>query len=427
MSLPRCTATCATALALTLLSPRAARASSVDVGSFTKNSTTGNQTVSHNLGETPVALVLWTDSQTNESFTSTFQFGIGFTDGTNSRSGAGASEDNKSSGVTSRRLANKALTIVDYSQGTVAEADLSSWNSTGFTLNWTTNTASTGYVVHYLAIGGYEVSAKVFTWVLPVFTGNQSVTGVTFQPNLVLCFHAGPGFTSTPPNSSTHSTLGLSAMDDAGNQWANAYMDADSANPAATYRYQRTTKAIAILSTSGTVAKEASWVSMDSDGFTVNFSSTDFQASKAMCLALKGVAAYPGSFNKSTAAATATQTVTGVPFKPKAVLLASVQGVTSSSVGTVARLGLGASNVSTNGASALQSTGGGSKSSVDSIDKTSKAFVKVDNSTPAIDAEATVTGFNTDGFTLSWSTNDSVATEVLYLAVVRKRRILVVE
>ena len=75
--------------------------------------------------------------------------------------GAGASEDNKSSGVTSRRLANKALTIVDYSQGTVAEADLSSWNSTGFTLNWTTNTASTGHVVHYLAIGGYEVSAKV--------------------------------------------------------------------------------------------------------------------------------------------------------------------------------------------------------------------------------------------------------------------------
>src|SRR5439155_24242657 len=96
-------------------------------------------------------------------------------------------------------------------------------------------------------------------------------------------------------------------------------------------------------------------------------------------LAHKGVAVQPGSFNKSTAAATATQTVTGVPFKPKAVLLASVQGVTSSSVGTVTRLGLGASNVSTNGASALQSTGGGPKSSVDSIDKTSEAVAKVDN------------------------------------------------
>src|SRR5947207_14703065 len=94
MSLPRCTATCATALALTLLCPCAARAVSVDVGSFTKNSTTGNQTVSHNLGETPVALVLWTDSQTNESFTSTFQFGIGFTDGTNSLPAAAAAHAN---------------------------------------------------------------------------------------------------------------------------------------------------------------------------------------------------------------------------------------------------------------------------------------------------------------------------------------------
>src|SRR2546427_9996471 len=163
----------------TLFRSRAARAVSVDVGSFTKNSTTGNQTVNHSLGETPVALILWTASETSESFSSTFQFGMGLTDGTNNRSAAGSSEDNKSSSVTSRRLATKALTIVDYSQGTVAEADLSSWNSTGFTLNWTTNTASTGYVVHYLAIGGYEGSAKVFTWVLPVFTRNPSVTRVT--------------------------------------------------------------------------------------------------------------------------------------------------------------------------------------------------------------------------------------------------------
>src|SRR5438552_209595 len=178
MSLPRCTATCAAALALTLLSPRSARAVSVDVGSFTKNSTTGNQTVNHSLGETPVALILWTASETNESFSSTFQFGMGLTDGTNNRSAAGSSEDNKSSSVTSRRLATKALTIVDYSQGTVAEADLSSWSSTSFTLNWTTNTASTGYVVHYLALGGYDVSSKVFTWVLNGSpTRNQSCRG----------------------------------------------------------------------------------------------------------------------------------------------------------------------------------------------------------------------------------------------------------
>ena len=427
MSLPRCTATCAAALALTLLSPRSARAVSVDVGSFTKNSTTGNQTVNHSLGETPVALILWTASETNESFSSTFQFGMGLTDGTNSRSAAGSSQDNKSSSVTSRRLATKALTIVDYSQGTVAEADLSSWSSTSFTLNWTTNTASTGYVVHYLALGGYDVSSKVFTWVLNGSpTGNQSVTGVGFKPTSVLCLHAGPGFTSTPPNSSTHNTFGISVMDDQGNQWANTYLDTDTANPSTPFRYQRATKAIVILTTSGTLAKEANWVSMDSDGFTVNWTTLDTNASKAVCLALKGLRVCPGSFNKSTAAATATQTVTGVPFKPRAVLLASVQGVTSSSIGTVTRLGIGASNVTTNGSSAVLSTTA-SKSSVHSIDKTSKAFVKVDNNTPAIDAEATVTGFNVDGFTLSWTTNDSVATEILYLALAPKRRILVVE
>ena len=40
------------------------------------------------------------------------------------------------------------------------EADLASWDATNFTLNWTTND-STAYVIHFIAIGGSDVSAKV--------------------------------------------------------------------------------------------------------------------------------------------------------------------------------------------------------------------------------------------------------------------------
>ena len=74
------------------------------------------------------------------------------------------------------------------------------------------------------------------------------------------------------------------------------------------------------------------------------------------------------------------------------------------------RFGLGASDGSTEGSSAVQDENGAAITNVDAIDKTSKVFMKLDNGTPAIDAEADLTTFGTDGFTLNWTTNDAVQT-----------------
>ena len=43
--------------------------------------------------------------------------------------------------------------------------------------------------------------------------------------------------------------------------------------------------------------------------------------------------------------------------------------------------------------------------------------MKLDNSTPVIDAEADLTAFGTDGFSLNWTTNDAVQTQILYLSL----------
>src|SRR5262249_11997176 len=83
---------------------------------------------------------------------------------------------------------------------------------------------------------------------------------------------------------------------------------------------------------------------------------------------------------------------------------------------------LGAADASTGGGSALQEQNNQNTTNVDAIDKTSKAFVKLDNTTPAIDAEASVSSLDAAGFTLSWSTNDAVATEIGYLPLIPRRR-----
>ncbi len=49
--------------------------------------------------------------------------------------------------------------------------------------------------------------------------------------------------------------------------------------------------------------------------------------------------------------------------------------------------------------------------------KIDKVFIKNDNNTQTINAEADLTGFFNGGFTLDWTTNDAVATQMLYLAL----------
>src|SRR5262249_24929034 len=127
----------------------------------------------------------------------------------------------------------------------------------------------------------------------------------------------------------------------------------------------------------------------------------------------------PGSFSKSTNTSTpVSQGVTGLGFRPKAVLLASYQDVTEGAVPVAqGRIGIGATDGTTEGCSAFSDTDVLSTTSVDSIDKTSKVSGKANNDPETIDAAATPSSLDADGFTLSWKTNDAVATEICYLAL----------
>ena len=151
---------------------------------------------------------------------------------------------------------------------------------------------------------------------------------------------------------------------------------------------------------------------------TLNFTNTGSAlAARVFSLALKGVNVKPGSFLKATGAAPATQAITGVGFRPNLVMLANVQGTASAAPVVHSRFGLGASDGTTEGSSAFQDQDAAGIMATEAIDKTSKVFVKVDNSTPVINAEANLTTFGTDGFTLNWTTNDAVQTRILYLSM----------
>ena len=190
------------------------------------------------------------------------------------------------------------MTIVD-DTALLAEADLQSWDATNFTLNWTANNGP-AYVVHFIAIGGPTVSAKLVNWTMATATGNKSVTGVGFQPDVVLHAHLGQDFTAAAPASGTDAHFGLGVMDKSGGQWANAVLSVNGV-PANTQRGQQTNGCLYDLDSALTVQKKASFVSMDADGFTVNFTNaTSALAGQVISLALKGVPSKAGSFLKSS-------------------------------------------------------------------------------------------------------------------------------
>lgn len=348
-------------------------------------------------------------------------YSLGMTDGATSRSVSSSSDNGVATTNASSRTAAKAITIVRSTVGggaVRAEADLvAGWDSTNFQLNWTTNDGA-ATVVHYIAFGGTDLSAKVIGWTTGTGTGMRAVTGVGFQPNLVFHAHAGAQQVAGVPSTMANGALGFGVMSAEGDEWANGFLTLDNAATSDAQRGQQTDAFLYAFDQNLAVQKKASFVSMDANGFTADIttaaSANDMQV---FSLALSGLNATVGRFTKSVAAQPASQAITGVGFKPGAVLFTSVQDVTQAAPVAHARFGLGASDGTTDGASTFEDLDASATSDVGGTDKATKAFIKVNNSTSTVNAEADVTTMGVDGFTLNWTTNDAVATEILYLAL----------
>jgi hypothetical protein len=391
---------------------RAGATSFFKVGFFTKTNVTPApvaQTVAHGLGATPKAIILWTNYQS-----SNYRFAVGFSDGTNSGSMSCASENNKNPSVTAQRGAAKALSIVEFDQTVLAEADVTSVDATNINLNWTTN-STVNAVIWYLAIGGTDVSAKVRNFTTRTTTGNQSITGVGFAPNIILNLYASSALTAL--GSLPNGAIGMGAAGGA-NQWA-SHMSADNGvSPSNTVRGQRTDAALYLTTNALGVAKKAALASMDADGFTLNYSTVDANATQVYTLALKGVEGAVGNFAKSTnTSVPVIQSVSGIGFTPSMVILSGFETPAQASPVANARFLLGASDGTTSECVGISDDSGVSKTAAATGATTADWYWKMDTSVPTIDAKASFSSFSSGAFALDWYVNDAVASQILYLAL----------
>ena len=126
------------------------------IGSITARTTTGSQATT-GLGFAPKLLILWTNSMTGDGTAAdACLMAQGMSDGATSAWAAYFSKDNQSTSVARSSHSTAAGKIIGFANadGTlIFEAGLTSLDSDGFTLDYTT-VDGVARIIQYLAIGG---------------------------------------------------------------------------------------------------------------------------------------------------------------------------------------------------------------------------------------------------------------------------------
>src|ERR1700694_1007498 len=237
-------------------------------GKFNTNSSTGDQAVT-GVGFQPKALIFMESNpgSTEDSAATSERTSFGVTDGTNMFAigeliASGNSPGNQPRGMnTSYCVATPSLVTTWAMRGKLKTMD-----ADGFTLTW--DTASVVETFYYIAIEGTDVTnTKVGNFANPGATGNKAVTGVGFKPDFVLFLPA----VDVSTNTAAVPMVGMGFTD--GTNQGYSHVINNGAATTVTRRIQRTDKCLGLQTTPiATTAYEASIVSLDSDGFTVNFS-----------------------------------------------------------------------------------------------------------------------------------------------------------
>ena len=250
------------------------------VGTITEGATTGNYSTTDPNFQPTFAMFLYT-GDTAATTASTVKGGLGFATATEEAVTYHVCTTGASDMIINNVLRTTSMMEITNagSSTIISDSDFVSFDATGFTLNRTTDDG-TDRIIYYLVIDGVQADIASFTQAAA--TGNQATTGVGFQPSLTMFLTHGAA-TAFEANM-TQESFGAGTSSSQRAFAANAYQDNG-------YEDQDTaiaTKSTSILlvgdPTTPTNQGEADLVSLDSDGFTVNWTTTD--ATARLCLGI---------------------------------------------------------------------------------------------------------------------------------------------
>lgn len=300
--------------------------------------------------------------------------------------------------------------------GGVAETDgamdFVSLDTDGFTL--VIDDAFPGdFQVGYVAFEGLDAVA-IGTLTEPAATGLQTISGVGFQPNLVLFLSTSDA--TAPPAQDNHAKLMIGAMTSQA-QYVTAILDHDNQGIADSYHYTFNGECVA-LGTDGAgtdLNGRAAFSAMTSDGFTLNW--LERAGSRLVFwLALKGANLALGDILSATDLNNFSET--GIGFPPQGLIFFSSFDALSTQDTKVAdlRLSVGAAT----GPSARFSFAEIKDNGItdhNEVHRTTEVYGSfADTSGSPIDGEMDFVSLDSDGFTAVMDDADASARFIWYIA-----------
>jgi len=344
-------------------------------------------------------------------------FGVGVST-TDRRAVCSQSRDNAANAVSdAAHRADAAICSLTTTGAIDGLADHSSMDANGFTLVIDANFA-TDLRIHYVALGGSlltDVATGMFTE--PGATGNQDVTGLSFQPDAVVLFSAMIG--ADPPGTAIDSTMMLGFAAGAGNPndiiWASGGSN-DGTGTMRTASYSRAGESIALFNAPITLtngrAEVDAWLA---NGFSLNWNERA-GSRRIHYLALKGGNYLVGDLLTQTSLTTIAET--GFGFSPKGALFVShnkaqssadaVQAHDESSVGAF-------SSTTDRGGHCLIDEDAVPTSDVGTAVEHDELYCNLSTAT-AIEGLMDIQSVDSDGFTLVMDDADPAQSFVGYLA-----------
>lgn len=364
--------------------------------------------------------MIWSGLQTAAGAVADAQFGFGVASSTTTENVGGYNSDNGTTSSDVVRIFNTAHIIQEYTAGATTlnvNASLSSFDANGFTLNWETlNTTSPKY--NYLALGGSDITNVMSgNFAANTSTGNQAVTGVGFQPDIVFFFF---GLNTTSVATNANTCFGVGVARSSSERWAASVgLQHNVATMNNRHAFYNNACLVQPQAGANNIEALADFVSMDADGFTINWSDAPGQADLVGYLAIKGGQWKVGTESQKTT--TGTKTTTGLGIAPQGVLFASNcdTAANSNSITDNARMMMGVSTgASNNTALWTGDQDNVADANTSTIMSANKALIMAteNGATPTTNAEAAISSLDSDGFTLDWTTADGTEREFGYVA-----------
>lgn len=298
-------------------------------GQFTTPVSTGNFSVT-GLGFQPKAIIFKLTevraSADTHVFNGTVQgIGFGFSTGpSDNYAWFGLTDNGSGSDCKQYRSSVDCIYSTTQYSSTRVRGRINSFDSDGFTINLGTALSATN--VEYLALGGTDITgAKAFAFDDKTSTGTHPITGIGFEPKLLIFGDAWTNTTVELNAASTNSSIRpqlsfVTAANSVSMVMAVSPLNASSSTLMTSLRTDNKALVYGFISSSSPVTL-ATLSSMDSDGFTLNYSAAFATATRRCGLALGG--SFRVACGSVTEPGTAIAVDEVVDFYPRAGLLMS--------------------------------------------------------------------------------------------------------